>query len=89
LAYLNKKLQRLEKIAPPEGVDARLYWRALALIARAGLIFADHYISSLPKPKDAVNFTRIPNACRAIQPRANSINRSTSIYPMYPAWRDK
>ena len=63
LAYLNKKLQRLEKIAPPEGVDARLYWRALALIARAGLIFADHYISSLPKPKDAelyANTKRLP-----------------------------
>lgn len=53
LAFLDKKLRRLTKIAPPEGVAAPLYWRALSLVARAGLIFADHYISSLPKSKPA------------------------------------
>lgn len=53
LAFLNKKLRRLDKIVPPEGVDAPLYWRTLSLVARAGLIFADHYISSLYKSKDA------------------------------------
>lgn len=53
LALLHKKLQRLEKIVPSEGVAAPLYWRALSLVARAGLIFADHYISSLSKPKPA------------------------------------
>ena len=53
LRFLNKKLQRLEKIVPPEGVTVPLYWRALSLVARAGLIFADHYISSLSKPKPA------------------------------------
>ena len=53
LALLHKKLRRLEKIAPPAGVAASLYWRALSLIARAGLILADHAISSLDKPKDA------------------------------------
>ncbi len=53
LALLHKKLRRLEKIIPSEGVAAPLYWRALSLVARASLIFADHYISSLSKPKPA------------------------------------
>jgi CRISPR-associated endonuclease/helicase Cas3 len=53
LTLLHKKLRRLKKIVPPEGVAVPLYWRALSLVARAGLIFADHYISSLRKPKDA------------------------------------
>ena len=53
LAFLHKKLRRLEKIVPPEGVSASWYWRALCLVARAGLIFADHFISSLAKPKPA------------------------------------
>jgi len=68
LAFLHKKLQRLEKIVLPEGVDAPLYWRALALIARAGLIFADHYISSLPKHKDAVLYanTKLDKATRKL-----------------------
>ena len=64
LAVLNKKLQRAGKITPPEGVDTPLYWRALSLIARAGLILADHFISSLPKHKEAelyANTKRVPD----------------------------
>lgn len=53
IAILRKKFQRLGKIAPPEGIDAKLYWRALALIARAGLILADHFISSLARHREA------------------------------------
>ena len=53
IAILLKKLQRIGRIAPPEGIDAMLYWRALALIARAGLILADHFISSLSKHREA------------------------------------
>jgi CRISPR-associated endonuclease/helicase Cas3 len=68
MAYLNKKVQRLGKIVLPEGVDAPLYWRALAIIARAGLIFADHYISSLSKPKDAELYanTKLDKATRQL-----------------------
>lgn len=53
LALLHKKLRRLEKITPPADVSIPLYWRALSLIARAGLILADHAISSLTKTKAA------------------------------------
>lgn len=53
LALLHKKLRRLEKITAPTDVSASLYWRALSLIARAGLILADHAISSLDKSKAA------------------------------------
>lgn len=53
LALLHKKLRRLEKVAPPADVSIPLYWRALSLIARAGLILADHSISSLDKSKAA------------------------------------
>lgn len=61
LALLSRKLQRISKITPPDGIDATLYWRALALIARAGLILADHFISSLSKPKPAELYANTKN----------------------------
>ena len=43
-------ITRVEKLAP--GKD-RAYWRAVAIIARAGLILADHVISARPNPGES------------------------------------
>lgn len=40
-------LERIEKLAPDQGPA---YWRAAAIIARAGLILADHTVSAQAKP---------------------------------------
>lgn len=46
----NRLLERIARLAPE--ADHR-YWRAVAIIARAGLILADHQVSAEDRPGDA------------------------------------
>jgi CRISPR-associated endonuclease/helicase Cas3 len=43
-------LERIEKLAPSE---SPAYWRVVAMIARAGLILADHVVSAQSRPGEA------------------------------------